>query len=192
MGSDSNRMDGERVRKFCTAVKLFFQGYKRASNQMSYNTLISGSIDVYWLFRSEGDYSTYCSDKSHHHHLSLLSPTLSLPIPVPEAIDAYINASKTVLKQGEPLTVNCTVHGSELVFFSWDFPNREVSRSGAEQALLFSFRFLITSRPRDRAQIATRCRDTPQFFIIPQSYFYSSMWCWYRNNRFLLGSFWTV
>ncbi|XP_039975631.1 platelet-derived growth factor receptor beta isoform X2 [Xiphias gladius] len=45
---------------------------------------------------------------------------------VPEAIDAYVNASKTVLKQGEPLTVNCTVHGVELVFFSWDIPNREV------------------------------------------------------------------
>ncbi|KAK9518020.1 hypothetical protein VZT92_023349 [Zoarces viviparus] len=47
-------------------------------------------------------------------------------IVVPEAIDAYINASKTILKQGEPLTVNCTVHGVELVFFSWDIPNREV------------------------------------------------------------------
>uniref|UniRef100_A0A8D3CCY8 receptor protein-tyrosine kinase n=1 Tax=Scophthalmus maximus TaxID=52904 RepID=A0A8D3CCY8_SCOMX len=46
-------------------------------------------------------------------------------IAVPEAIDAYINASKTVLKQGEPLTVNCTVHGVELVHFSWDIPNGE-------------------------------------------------------------------
>ncbi|XP_058505577.1 platelet-derived growth factor receptor beta [Solea solea] len=44
---------------------------------------------------------------------------------VSEALDAYINASKTILKQGEPLTVNCTVHGVELVFFSWDIPNRE-------------------------------------------------------------------
>ncbi|XP_069576100.1 platelet-derived growth factor receptor beta [Brachyistius frenatus] len=47
-------------------------------------------------------------------------------IVVPEAIDSYINASKAVLKQGEPLTVNCTAHGSELVFFSWDIPNREL------------------------------------------------------------------
>uniref|UniRef100_A0A672YVZ5 receptor protein-tyrosine kinase n=1 Tax=Sphaeramia orbicularis TaxID=375764 RepID=A0A672YVZ5_9TELE len=47
-------------------------------------------------------------------------------IVVPEAIDAYITASKTVLKQGEPLTVNCTVHGVELVFFSWDIPNSQV------------------------------------------------------------------
>ncbi|XP_046882615.1 platelet-derived growth factor receptor beta isoform X2 [Hypomesus transpacificus] len=48
-------------------------------------------------------------------------------IVVPEAIDAYINASKTVLKKGEPLTVNCTVHGVELVYFSWDHPSREVT-----------------------------------------------------------------
>lgn len=47
-------------------------------------------------------------------------------IVVPEAIEAYINASKTVLKQGEPLTVNCTAHGSELADFSWVIPNREV------------------------------------------------------------------
>ncbi|XP_034037060.1 platelet-derived growth factor receptor beta [Thalassophryne amazonica] len=44
---------------------------------------------------------------------------------VPEAIDAYVNASKTVLKLNEPLTVNCTVHGVELVDFSWDYPHRE-------------------------------------------------------------------
>lgn len=49
-----------------------------------------------------------------------------LSIVVPEDIDAYMNASKTVLKQGEPLTVNCTVHGPELVSFSWDIPNREM------------------------------------------------------------------
>ncbi|XP_034546139.1 platelet-derived growth factor receptor beta [Notolabrus celidotus] len=48
-------------------------------------------------------------------------------IVVPEAIDAYVNASKTVLKQGESLTVNCTVQGVELVFFSWDIPNREIN-----------------------------------------------------------------
>jgi hypothetical protein len=65
---------------------------------------------------------------------------------VPETIDAYINASKTVLKQGEPLTVNCTVHGVELVFFSWDYPNRDVSgreekRGEENKGLLFDFPF---------------------------------------------------
>ncbi|KTG07032.1 hypothetical protein cypCar_00030481 [Cyprinus carpio] len=47
-------------------------------------------------------------------------------VPAPEALDPYINASKTVLKQGETLNVNCTVHGAELVYFSWDFPHKEV------------------------------------------------------------------
>lgn len=61
-----------------------------------------------------------------------------LPASVPEDIDAYVNASQTVLKQGEPLTVNCTVQGVELVLFSWDIPNRDVSRRGAEQVLLFT------------------------------------------------------
>uniref|UniRef100_A0A672SVU7 receptor protein-tyrosine kinase n=1 Tax=Sinocyclocheilus grahami TaxID=75366 RepID=A0A672SVU7_SINGR len=42
------------------------------------------------------------------------------------ALDPYINASKTVLKQGETLNVNCTIHGVELVFFSWDFPHKDV------------------------------------------------------------------
>lgn len=45
---------------------------------------------------------------------------------VPDAVDAHINASKTVLKQGEPLSINCTANGVELVFFSWDFPNKDV------------------------------------------------------------------
>uniref|UniRef100_A0A665TS58 receptor protein-tyrosine kinase n=1 Tax=Echeneis naucrates TaxID=173247 RepID=A0A665TS58_ECHNA len=81
---------------------------------------------------------------------------------VPEVIDAYVNASKTVLKQGEPLSVNCTVLGVELVYFSWDIPNSEVSRSEAEGALLFSFPFATALRLHVRAQIASRCRDTPQ------------------------------
>ncbi|KAJ3588311.1 hypothetical protein NHX12_011904 [Muraenolepis orangiensis] len=50
-----------------------------------------------------------------------------LSITVPETLDAYVNASKTVLKQGEPLTVNCTVHGVQLVYFSWDYPTWEES-----------------------------------------------------------------
>ncbi|KAA0709844.1 Platelet-derived growth factor receptor beta [Triplophysa tibetana] len=44
----------------------------------------------------------------------------------PEVLEPFINASRTVLKQGETLNINCTVHDVELVFFSWDFPNRDV------------------------------------------------------------------
>lgn len=46
---------------------------------------------------------------------------------VPEVLDTHISASKTVLKQGEPLSVNCTAYGVELVFFTWDYPNKDVS-----------------------------------------------------------------
>ncbi|XP_072524379.1 platelet-derived growth factor receptor beta [Salminus brasiliensis] len=53
-------------------------------------------------------------------------PYYVFSILVPEVLDAHINASKTVLKQGEPLSVNCTANGVELVFFSWDFPNKDV------------------------------------------------------------------
>uniref|UniRef100_A0A3Q3MSA6 Immunoglobulin-like beta-sandwich domain-containing protein n=1 Tax=Labrus bergylta TaxID=56723 RepID=A0A3Q3MSA6_9LABR len=36
-----------------------------------------------------------------------------------------LTVSSVVLKQGEDLTVNCTVRDTELVFFTWDFPRRE-------------------------------------------------------------------
>lgn len=47
---------------------------------------------------------------------------------VPEALDVYINASKTILKQGETLTVNCTVHGVEIATFSWDIPGGDANK----------------------------------------------------------------
>ncbi|XP_026098495.1 platelet-derived growth factor receptor beta-like [Carassius auratus] len=43
----------------------------------------------------------------------------------PEALDPIISASKTVLKQGETLNIKCTVHVVELVYFLWDFPNKD-------------------------------------------------------------------
>ncbi|KAM9377765.1 platelet-derived growth factor receptor beta [Pholidichthys leucotaenia] len=57
-------------------------------------------------------------------------------IDVPENMDLYINASKTVLKQGELLTVNCTIHGVGLTDFSWDFPNSELNK--AQTDVLYS------------------------------------------------------
>ncbi|XP_061093106.1 platelet-derived growth factor receptor beta [Conger conger] len=48
-------------------------------------------------------------------------------ITVPDSIEAHVNASQTVLKQGEPLLVHCTNHGAELVFFSWEYPHAEGS-----------------------------------------------------------------
>ncbi|KAG7465192.1 hypothetical protein MATL_G00173670 [Megalops atlanticus] len=54
-------------------------------------------------------------------------PFYVFSIIVPDDIEPYINASKTVLKQGESLTVNCTIHGVQLVFFSWVYPYKEDS-----------------------------------------------------------------
>ncbi|KAK1159392.1 platelet-derived growth factor receptor beta isoform X1 [Acipenser oxyrinchus oxyrinchus] len=48
---------------------------------------------------------------------------------VPEAIEAIINATQTVLKQGEPLMVNCSIHGSELAYFSWDYPRKAAGKT---------------------------------------------------------------
>ncbi|XP_029375894.1 platelet-derived growth factor receptor beta-like isoform X3 [Echeneis naucrates] len=47
-------------------------------------------------------------------------------IVVPKVMDVDLTASSSVLKQGEALTVNCTVKDTDMVFFSWDFPRRQV------------------------------------------------------------------
>ena len=52
---------------------------------------------------------------------------------VPQSMDAFITASKTVVKEGEPLTVNCTVKGAEIVFFEWDYPREEVGEHNVRQ-----------------------------------------------------------
>uniref|UniRef100_A0A8C2Z0L1 receptor protein-tyrosine kinase n=1 Tax=Cyclopterus lumpus TaxID=8103 RepID=A0A8C2Z0L1_CYCLU len=41
-------------------------------------------------------------------------------------MEVDMSVSSRVLKQGEVLTVNCTVKDTEIVFFSWDFPRRQV------------------------------------------------------------------
>lgn len=53
-----------------------------------------------------------------------LSPPACLP--VPKAMEVDLTVSSSVLKQGEVLTVNCTVKDAEMVFFSWDYPRRQV------------------------------------------------------------------
>ncbi|XP_039630251.1 platelet-derived growth factor receptor beta [Polypterus senegalus] len=50
-------------------------------------------------------------------------------IEVPEVFRAFINASKQVVKQGEPLVVNCTTHGSELALFNWDYPRKAFNKT---------------------------------------------------------------
>ncbi|KAK2882351.1 platelet-derived growth factor receptor beta-like isoform X1 [Channa argus] len=43
---------------------------------------------------------------------------------VPKEMEVELKVSGTVLKQGEVLTVNCTVKDTEMVYFTWDFPRR--------------------------------------------------------------------
>lgn len=44
---------------------------------------------------------------------------------VPQQMEVELTVSSRVLKQGEPLTVNCTVSDTDMVFFSWVFPRRQ-------------------------------------------------------------------
>ncbi|XP_034034116.1 platelet-derived growth factor receptor beta-like [Thalassophryne amazonica] len=46
-------------------------------------------------------------------------------IVVPKAMEVELTATESVLRQGENLTVNCTVKDIEMVFFSWNFPRRQ-------------------------------------------------------------------
>ncbi|KAM3602102.1 uncharacterized protein V6R79_024362 [Siganus canaliculatus] len=46
-------------------------------------------------------------------------------IVVPKVMEVELTVSSPVLKQGEVLTVNCTVTDTDMVFFSWDFPRRQ-------------------------------------------------------------------
>ncbi|KAG8008354.1 Platelet-derived growth factor receptor beta [Nibea albiflora] len=46
-------------------------------------------------------------------------------IVVPKVMEVDLTVSNSVLKQGEVLTVNCTVKDTEMVYFQWDFPRKQ-------------------------------------------------------------------
>ncbi|KAK1875174.1 Platelet-derived growth factor receptor beta [Dissostichus eleginoides] len=46
-------------------------------------------------------------------------------IVVPQQVEVYLSVSRSVLKVGESLMVNCTVRDIDMVFFTWDFPRRQ-------------------------------------------------------------------
>lgn len=121
-----------------------------------------------------------CSPSVHKHTslqtMLILCDSVSLVhmAAVPEALDAHINASKTVLKQGEPLSVNCTAHGVELVYFSWDLPNKDVSGLKNKLPHLDFFQLHDPLRENSTAQITSRCAATP------------NPWESFMDNTFLL------
>ncbi|KAL2095212.1 hypothetical protein ACEWY4_009931 [Coilia grayii] len=57
--------------------------------------------------------------ESHVFHV------FTFAVPVPQSMEVFINASKTVVKEGQPLIVNCTVKGPEIVSFQWEYPRKE-------------------------------------------------------------------
>ncbi|XP_029924287.1 platelet-derived growth factor receptor beta-like isoform X2 [Myripristis murdjan] len=46
-------------------------------------------------------------------------------IVVPKVMEVEMWASGSVLRQGEVLTINCTVKDTEMVYFTWDFPRKQ-------------------------------------------------------------------
>lgn len=42
------------------------------------------------------------------------------------SVNVSISAVQTMVRQGENITVMCTVSGNELVNFNWDYPRKQV------------------------------------------------------------------
>lgn len=51
---------------------------------------------------------------------------LPVCLSVPKEMEVDLTVSSSVLRQGEVLTINCTVKDAEMVYFTWDFPRRQV------------------------------------------------------------------
>lgn len=56
----------------------------------------------------------------HYSFLSFTSRTVS-------SVNVSISAVQTIVRQGENITLMCTVSGNELVNFNWDYPRKQVS-----------------------------------------------------------------
>lgn len=56
----------------------------------------------------------------HYSFLSFTFPTVS-------SVNVSISAVQTIVRQGENVTLMCTVSGNELVNFNWDYPRKQVS-----------------------------------------------------------------
>lgn len=67
-------------------------------------------------------------------HPILCYSFLSFTFPTVSSVNVSISAVQTVVRQGENITLMCTVSGNELVNFNWDYPRKQVS-APAPQAL---------------------------------------------------------
>ncbi|KAM4586511.1 platelet-derived growth factor receptor beta [Fundulus diaphanus] len=87
------------------------------------NRLIKGHYVPGEGYRAQLEDRTYVCHGELNGELKESQDFNVLSIPVPEDINPYISTSKTVLKQGEPLTINCTVPDAGLVYFTWVVPS---------------------------------------------------------------------
>ncbi|XP_041750373.1 platelet-derived growth factor receptor beta [Coregonus clupeaformis] len=87
-------------------------------------------------------------------------------IVVPKSMNAFMTLSKTVLKQGEALMVNCTVEDAEIVYFKWDFPRKEMIEpltdflTGNREFRIRSFLNISSATLEDSGQYICRVQDT--------------------------------
>uniref|UniRef100_A0A3Q2PI89 receptor protein-tyrosine kinase n=1 Tax=Fundulus heteroclitus TaxID=8078 RepID=A0A3Q2PI89_FUNHE len=100
------------------------------------NRLIKGHYVPGEGYRAQLEDRTYVCHGELNGEMKKSQDFNVLSIPVPEDITLYISTSKTVLKQGEPLSINCTVPDAGLVFFTWAVPSALVSRSGGMHSYL--------------------------------------------------------
>ncbi|KAK6305688.1 hypothetical protein J4Q44_G00244680 [Coregonus suidteri] len=85
---------------------------------------------------------------------------------VPKSMNTFMTLSKTVLKQGEALMVNCTVEKVAIVYFRWEFPRKEIIEpltdflSGNRELRIRSFLNISSATLEDSGQYICRVQDT--------------------------------
>ncbi|XP_031425684.1 platelet-derived growth factor receptor beta [Clupea harengus] len=108
-------------------------------------------------FRCRGELNGVTKDSEPFHVYSII---------VPMGMSVYINASRTVLKRGESVTVNCTQHGAELVYFHWDYPNEELSQrvepvtDPLSRTVMRSYLNLAHATPADAGMYVCHVRES--------------------------------
>ncbi|XP_062404923.1 platelet-derived growth factor receptor beta [Sardina pilchardus] len=98
-------------------------------------------------YRCRGELNGTTADSLAFHVYSII---------VPIGMNVYVNASRTVLKSGESVSVNCTQHGAELVHFHWDYPNNEVTDAYGGALYLH----LPHATPADSGEYVCHVRET--------------------------------
>ncbi|XP_076143291.1 platelet-derived growth factor receptor beta [Alosa pseudoharengus] len=106
-------------------------------------------------YRCRGERDGKTTDSEPFHVYSII---------VPVGMSVYVNASHTVLKTGESVSVNCTQHGAELVHFHWDYPNEEEAVMAQTEQLsrtvVRSYLSLAHATPADSGEYVCHVKET--------------------------------